>query len=49
MMGALTHDSSRTLPESLSGAFLSRAYPGLCTEAVLLRALEDGPRPVKEL
>ena len=34
---------------ALSGAFLSRARFGLCTEAVLLRALQDGPLPAKEL
>ena len=35
--------------ESLSGAFQSRDRPGLCTELVLLRPLEDGPLPTKEL
>lgn len=34
---------------SLSGAFLSRARPGLCTEAVLLRALHSGPLPASDL
>lgn len=37
------------LVESPSAAFLSQTRPGLCTEAVLLRSLEGGPVPVKEL
>ena len=37
------------LLESLSAAFQSRARPGLSTEAVLLRTLEPGPAPIKEL
>jgi len=37
------------LVESLSGAFQSRAHPGLSTESVLLRPLEGGPLPAKEL
>lgn len=35
--------------EALSGAFLSRTRPGLCTEAVLLRPLEGGPVAANEL
>src|SRR5688500_3770979 len=34
---------------SLSAAFQSRSRPDLCTEAVLLRSLEAGPVPAKEL
>src|SRR5215210_5556691 len=37
------------LLESLSAAFQSRARPGLSTEAVLLRTLEAGPAPIREL
>jgi len=37
------------LVEALSGAFVAEARPGLCTEAVVLRPLADGPVPVKEL
>ncbi len=37
------------LVEALSGAFESRHRPGLCTEAVLLRALEGGAVPAKEV
>lgn len=37
------------LLESLSGALRSRARPGLSTEAVLLRTLERGPVPAREL
>lgn len=37
------------LVEALSGAFVARARPGLCTESVLLRPLAAGPVPVKEL
>lgn len=49
MISVVPRDSGQTLVGSLSGAFLSRARPGLCTEAVLLRALEGEPRPAKEL
>jgi len=37
------------LMETLSAAFQSRARPGLSTESVLLRPLEGGPLPAKEL
>src|ERR1700678_1211512 len=37
------------LLKSLSGAFQSRTRPDLCTESVLLRPLEGGPLPAKEL
>lgn len=37
------------LVEALSGAFLSRTGPGLCTEAVLLRPLEGGPVAANKL
>ncbi len=37
------------LVEAVSGAFLSRTRPGLCTEAVLLRPLEGGPVAANEL
>lgn len=37
------------LVEALSGAFLSRTRPGLCTEAVLLRPLEGGPVAANQL
>jgi len=34
---------------ALSGAFVREARPGLCTEAVVLRPLADGPVAAKEL
>lgn len=37
------------LLETLSGAFQSLTRPGLCTESVLLRPLQDGPLPAAEL
>ena len=37
------------LLETLSGAFESRVHRGLSTEAVLLRTLERGPAPAKDL
>lgn len=37
------------LIEALSGAFVARAGPGLCTESVVLRPLAAGPVPVREL
>lgn len=44
-----TRHTGRMLLQALSGAFQSRARAGLSTESVLLRPLEAGPLPAKEL